>query len=162
MASRNFGIIVPCPTAASTITLYINIGIYNSSSYGYQGNNTGFYIYDMTDGITVFNVDYLDEFSGVYSTSTTLTVGHQYYYDGYMGTPDTYAETVFAPSNGFYGAPTYTLTEDCWYWDQNYGRNYGYFNVDSTSGGDMYFNGYVFLNDTGPLIDVCNYPPPIS
>lgn len=153
--------VVPTTTtttsAPTTVTLYININIYNLSSYGYQGNNNSFEIYNVTTGNSVFYIEFLDEFSGTYSTSITLTIGHNYSFNGYMATSDAiFNEFVWEPTNGFSGAPVYTLNELCYYWqDFGYSQAYGNFNINA--GGNMYFTGNVTILDTGTNVDQCYY-----
>lgn len=142
----------------TTVTLYININIDNYSTYGYQGDNNSWQILDVTAGSTeVFYLEYWDEYEGTYSTSITLTVGHNYYFNGYMATNDAiFNEFVWQPQDGFSGYPIYTLNENCVYW-QNGGFSSGYGNFTINSGGDMYMYGNVTIFDSGTDIDQCDY-----
>ena len=146
-------------SAPTTVTLYINIDIINYSSYGYQGNNDSFEIYDNTAGNTVFYVEFLDEYSGTYSTSITLTIGHNYYFTGYRATSSpVFNEFVWEPTNGFAGSPIYTLNELCYYWlgdGSGYSQAYGNFTINSS--GNMYMTGNVSIFDAGTTIDQCYY-----
>ena len=145
--------------APTTVTLYIDISVNNFSTYGYQGDNNSWQIVDNTTSTEVFYLEMWDEFEGTYSTSITLTIGHNYYFNGYMATSNSiFNEFVWEPTNGFAGSPIYTLNELCYYWlgdGSAFSQTSGDFTINS--GGDMYMNGNVSIFDAGTTIDQCYY-----
>lgn len=143
---------------STTVNLNISINVNNYSTYGFQGDNNSWQILDMTaGGIEVFYLEMWNEYEGLYTNSITLTVGHNYYFNGYMATNDAiFNEFVFEPNNGFSGSPIYTLNEVCYYW-ANGGFSQGYGNFTINSGGDMDMYGNVTIVDSGTDIDQCYY-----
>jgi hypothetical protein len=143
--------------APATVTLNIYISIDNLSSYGYQGNNNSWQIYDAVTSDEMFYYEYHDEYSGVYTASVTLQIGHTYNFSGYMGNiSEIFNEFVFEPNNGFTGSPIYTLNELCYYW-QDYGYSQAYGNFTINAGGDMDMYANATILDAGTSIDQCYY-----